>query len=158
MNTDNRQWLLKRRPIGRVKESDFELAISEPPQPQSEEILIRNTWLAFDPAMRGWIDDKPNYFPPVEIGEVMRGMTVGEVVHSNNNEYKKGDIVTGMLGWQDYAISNSEQIRKTIPNITPEASLSIFGITGLTAYFGLLEKGQPQEGDVIVISGAAGAT
>ncbi len=157
MSEVNRQWLLARRPVGMVEESDFELTTTPLPIPGEGQLLIRNRMLAFEPAMRGWIDDKPSYMPPVPIGEVMRGMAVGEVVESNLPGTDPGDVVTGMMGWQEFAIGDGGA-RKVPPGVDPALALSVLGITGLTAYFGLLEIGRPKEGDTVLVSGAAGAT
>lgn len=157
MSEVNRQWLLARRPVGMVEESDFELTTTPLPIPGEGQLLIRNRMLAFEPAMRGWIDDKPSYMPPVPIGEVMRGMAVGEVVESNLPGTDPGDVVTGMMGWQEFAIGD-RGARKVPPGVDPALALSVLGITGITAYFGLLEIGRPKEGDTVVVSGAAGAT
>ncbi len=157
MSETNRQWLLRSRPVGMVKQSDFELHSAPIPKPGAGQILVRNRWLAFEPAMRGWIDDRPSYMPPVAIGEVMRGMTVGEVVESNLEGYGPGDAVTGMGGWQEWVVGDGA-LRKLPEGTDPTLALSVLGITGLTAYFGLLEIGQPKPGDVVVVSGAAGAT
>jgi len=153
----NRQWLLAKRPVGMVQESDFELVSNPIPSPGDGELLIRNRMLAFEPAMRGWMDDKPNYIPPVAIGSVMRGMAVGEVMESNRSDISIGDFVTGMTGWQEYAIGDAGT-RKIPAELDPALSLSVLGLTGLTAYFGLREIGKPKEGETVVISGAAGAT
>ncbi len=157
MSDVNRQWLLKSRPVGMVKESDFELRTTPIPKPEDGQVLVRTRWLAFEPAMRGWMEDRPNYIPPVAIGEVMRGMTVGEVVESKLDGYAPGDLVTGMTGWQEWAIGD-RGLRTLPPGTDPRTALSVLGITGLTAYFGLLEVGKLKEGDVVVVSGAAGAT
>lgn len=157
MSETNRQWLLKTRPVGMVSQDNFELRTSPIPQPADGQVLVRTRWLAFEPAMRGWMEDRPNYIPPVAIGEVMRGMTVGEVVESKLDGYAPGDLVTGMTGWQEWAIGDAG-LRKLAPGTDPRTALSILGITGMTAYFGLLDVGQPKEGDVVVVSGAAGAT
>ena len=153
----NRQWLLAKRPVGMVQEGDFELVSNPIPSPGDGELLIRNRMLAFEPAMRGWMDDKPNYIPPVAIGSVMRGMAVGEVMESNRSDISIGDFVTGMTGWQEYAIGDAGT-RKIPAELDPALSLSVLGLTGLTAYFGLREIGKPKEGETVVISGAAGAT
>ncbi len=157
MSETNRQWLLARRPVGMVKESDFELHGEPVPAPAGGQILVRNRWLAFEPAMRGWMEDRPNYIPPVGIGEVMRGMTVGEVTESNLEGYAPGDLVTGMGGWQDWVVGDAS-LRKLPPGTDPRLALSVLGITGVTAYFGLLEVGELKQADVVVVSGAAGAT
>jgi NADPH-dependent curcumin reductase CurA len=107
--------------------------------------------------MRGWIDEKPNYMPPVPLRDVMRGMTAGEIVSSNLPGFAPGDVVTGMMGWQEYAIGDAG-LRKLPQGVDPTLALSVLGLTGLTAYFGLLEIGQPKQADTVVVSGAAGAT
>ncbi len=163
-NRMNGQWKLKSRPVGMVKESDFEY--SEEPVAEElgeNEFLIRNLYFAFEPAMRGWLNDVKSYVPPVQIGEVMRASAVGQVVESNNPEYQKGEFVSGMLGWQEFAISDGTPgvmgtVSKVPEGIPPYLLLSALGGTGLTAYFGLLDIGKPQPGDVVVVSGAAGAT
>jgi len=157
MSETNRQWLLAKRPVGMVKESDFELHTAAIPTPGDGQVLVRTRWLAFEPAMRGWMEDRPNYIPPVAIGEVMRGMTVGEVVESRLEGYAAGDLVTGMTGWQEWAVGD-RGLRKLPEGSDPTLALSVLGLTGVTAYFGLLDIGQPKPGDVVVVSGAAGAT
>jgi len=157
MSETNRQWLLAKRPVGMVKESDFELHTAAIPTPGDGQVLVRTRWIAFEPAMRGWMEDRPNYIPPVAIGEVMRGMTVGEVVESRLEGYAAGDLVTGMTGWQEWAVGD-RGLRKLPEGSDPTLALSVLGLTGVTAYFGLLDIGQPKPGDVVVVSGAAGAT
>ncbi len=157
MSETNRQWIMTSRPAGMVAESNFELRSQAVPEPGEGQVLVRNQWLAFEPAMRGWMEDRPNYIPPVAIGEVMRGMTVGEVVKSRREGFEPGDLVSGMTGWQEWAVADSG-VRKLPPGTDPKLALSVLGLTGATAYFGLLEIGQPVEGDVVVVSGAAGAT
>ena len=157
MNETNRQWRLRSRPVGLVKESDFALHEEPVLAPADGEILVRNRWLAFEPAMRGWMEDRANYIPPVPVGAVMRGMAVGEVIESKLDGYVPGDLVTGMTGWQEWAIGDGA-LRKLHAGTDPRLALSVLGITGVTAYFGLLEVGKLREGDVVVISGAAGAT
>jgi len=154
---ENRQWRLSRRPVGMVRERDFALATAPIPALGDGQILVRNRVLAFEPAMRGWIDDRPSYLPPVPLGDVMRGMTAGEVVESRLDGFAPGDGVTGMFGWQEYAVGDAGA-RKLPPGSDPKLALSVLGITGITAYFGLLEIGQLREGDTVVVSGAAGAT
>jgi NADPH-dependent curcumin reductase CurA len=157
MSESNRQWLLASRPVGMVKESDFELRTIPVASPGDGQMLVRNRWLAFEPAMRGWMEDRPNYIPPVGIGEVMRGMTVAEVVESKHPDFAAGDLVSGTVGWQEWAVLDGG-VRKLPAGGDPRLALSVLGITGVTAYFGLLEVGSVKEGDVVVVSGAAGAT
>ena len=162
-NRMNGQWQLAARPVGMVQESDFN-RVDEPLRDIEEgEFLIRNIYLAFEPAMRGWLNDVKSYVPPVQLGEVMRASTVGQVIESNHSDYAVGEFVTGMFGWQEFAISDGKpgvmgRIGKVPAGMAPELSLSALGGTGLTAYFGMLEIGKPQTGDVVVVSGAAGAT
>jgi NADPH-dependent curcumin reductase CurA len=162
-NRTNGQWLLHKRPKGMVKVSDFN-RIDEPLRDIGDgEFLIRNVYLAFEPAMRGWLNDVKSYVPPVQIGEVMRASSVGQVIESNNPDYAVGNFVSGMFGWQEFAISDGKpgimgRIGKVPAGVPPELTLSALGGTGLTAYFGMLDIGKPQEGDVVVVSGAAGAT
>jgi len=157
MSETNRQWRLAKRPKGMVKESDFELHEAPVPKPGAGEFLVRNRFLAFEPAMRGWMEDRDNYIPPVALGDVMRGATVGEVVESNLEGYAPGDLVSGMAGWQEWAIADGP-LRKLEPGTDPTLALSVLGITGITAYFGLLDVGALKPDDVVVVSGAAGAT
>lgn len=156
----HRQWLLARRPVGMVSEADFELREAPVPEPGPGEFLVRNLYLSFDPAMRGWMEDRPSYIPPVQIGEVMRCGAVGQVVASRSDAFPVGSFVQGLFGWQEYAVGGSGLARATpVPEGTPLTwPLGVLGITGLTAYFGLLDLGRPQEGETVVVSGAAGAT
>lgn len=157
MSEKNRQWLLARRPVGMVREDDFALHEAAVPEPGDGQVLVRTRWLAFEPAMRGWIEDRRSYIPPVEIGAVMRGMAVGEVVASRLAGYAPGDLVSGTLGWQEWAVGDAG-LRKLPAGTDPRLALSVLGITGITAYFGLLEIGALRDGEVVVVSGAAGAT
>jgi len=157
MSEVNRQWLLRSRPVGMVKESDFERHEAPIPTPADGQILVRTTHLAFEPAMRGWMEDRASYIPPIGIGEVMRGMTVGEVVESRLDGYAPGDLVTGMTGWQEYALGDAG-LGKVPPGVDAPLAMSVLSITGLTAYFGMLDLGQPKAGETVVVSGAAGAT
>ncbi len=130
------------------------------PEPSSGEILVRNLCLSCDPTQRGWIEAN-TYYPVVKIGEVMRSFAVGEVVLSRNPQYKTGDLLQGLFGWQDYAIAAHEDLYPLLPvppGVPIETALSVLGNTGMTAYFGLLEVGRPQPGETVVVSAAAGAT
>jgi hypothetical protein len=140
-----------------VKESDFELGEAEIPTPAANEVLVQNLYLAFEPAMRGWMEERPGYMPPIPLGGVMRGMTVGRVLESNREGYRPGDLVSCMGGWQDYVLAD-ERLSKLPPGVEPTLALSVLGITGLTAYFGMLDVGEPRAGETVVVSGAAGAT
>jgi hypothetical protein len=120
---------------------------------------VKVGYLSIDPTIRTWMNDAPGYLPPIAIGDVVRSGGIGEVVESSSDRYKVGDLVFGMLGWQDYAIADEgERSAQAIPaGLDPPTALNVFGITGMTAYFGLLDVGKLQEGDTVVVSGAAGA-
>ncbi len=154
----NRQFKLARRPRGMVDRTDFEYAEAPIGEPAEGELLVRNLFLSLDPAMRGWMNEGKSYIPPVTIGEVMRAGAAGVVVASKNPRFAVGDTVVGVLGVQDYAISNGKGITKVDPNLAPlPVYLGTLGMPGMTAYFGVLEVGKLKSGDVVVVSGAAGA-
>lgn len=160
LRTTNRQILLAARPVGMIKESDFSHREVPLPTPKDGEFLVRNIYLSLDPTIRGWMNETDTYLPAIKIGEVMRGGGIGEVVESRHAAYKPGDVVFGMIGWQDYSIGrgNDPMPMMILPKGIPlTAALSVFGITGMTAYFGLLDIGQPKPGETVVVSGAAGA-
>ncbi|MFH1572520.1 MAG: NADP-dependent oxidoreductase [Acidobacteriota bacterium] len=154
----NRQITLAARPVGYPKETDFNLVETPVPTPGPKEVLLRTIYLSLDPYMRGRMNDAPSYAPPVAIGEVMVGGTVGKVSQSDHPGFVKGDIVLGMGGWQEYAVSDGRALRKLDPQEAPiSTALGVLGMPGLSAYFGLLEIGQPKPGETVVISAAAGA-
>ncbi len=161
MNT-NRQWLLAKRPHGIVTKENFEYAEAPIPEAGDGEVLIRNLFLSFDPTQRGWMEDRESYLPPVQIGEPMRAGSIGQVVESNHADFEKGDIVQTTGGWQDFLVSAPGQgvmgLSKVPDGVPPEMMMSVLGVTGLTAYFGLLDLGQPKAGETVLVSGAAGAT
>ena len=155
----NRQWRLAARPVGKFKDSDFKWTTEAVPQLKDGELLVHNKYLSLDPTNRGWANEIDTYLPAVRLGDVMRGGAIGEVEESRNPNYKQGDFVSGLLGWQEYAITNGTGISK-LPNITGvplTAHLGLFGHIGLTAYYGLLDVGQPKAGETLVVSAAAGA-
>ena len=157
----NRQFLLNERPLGRdVTQSDFKLVEGDKPAPADGEVLVQVLYLGVDPAMKGWMENRADYVAPLEIGDLMRGNGVGRVVESRHPDFPVGTLVSGGFGWQEYALSDGKNIPlQALPEGTsPIAALGVMGVTGLTAYFGLVEIGQPKEGDVVLISGAAGAT
>jgi len=163
MTSKNRQWLLKERPVGMVGPEHFELVESNMPQPDldSGEVLIKTLMLGFDPAMRGWLMDERSYLPPVEIGAPMRASGVGQIITSTNPDLPAGSLVQGLLNWQEYSLGGPKSTMppRPIPDGVPIGMpLSVFGTTSLTAYFGLLDVGQPKTGDTVLVSGAAGAT
>jgi hypothetical protein len=158
----NRQFRLAARPVGDIKESDFEYREEPIPSPKEGEVLVRAIYLSLDPTNRIWMSDVEQYMPPVEIGEVMRGGIIGVVEESKNPSFKQGDLVSGMLGWQDYAIAEGDSgfSLTRLPNPLPcplTAFTGPLGATGCTAYFGLLDIGQPKVGETVVVSAAAGA-
>ena len=161
MSVTNQKWILKERPNGLVKKSDFDLIEEEITDIKSGEILVKNSYLSFDPTQRMWLTDLPGYLPPVQIDEVVRAGGVGEVIESKNDDYKVGDLVMGLVGWQQYCVSSCkpEERLRIVPNIVPMPTLlNVLGTTGITAYYGLVELGKPKKGETVLISGAAGAT
>ncbi|MEL7452124.1 MAG: NADP-dependent oxidoreductase [Pseudomonadota bacterium] len=157
--TTNRQWLINDRPNGRpLKDGDFKYVETEAPKPGPLEVLVKVEYLGFDPAQKGWMENIANYVAPTEIGEVMRGSAIGEVVESNDPKFEVGDKVQGTLGWQDYACVTGSELKKVPNDELLTANLGALGTTGMTAYFGLLKHGRPQPGDTVLVSGAAGAT
>ena len=160
MAETNRRMILTARPTGSAGEDEVRLETGERPQPGPAEALVKVGYLSIDPTIRTWMNDAPGYLPPIGIGDVIRSGGIGEVVESNSSRYKVGDFVFGMLGWQDYAIADEgERSAQAIPaGLDPPTALNVFGINGMTAYFGLLDVGKLQEGDTVVVSGAAGAT
>ncbi|MBU6371269.1 MAG: NADP-dependent oxidoreductase [Alphaproteobacteria bacterium] len=155
----NRQWLIAARPLGRaLKDDDFTFVEGEARQPGDGEVLIRALYLGFDPAQKGWMENIGGYVAPTEIGDVMRGSGIGEVVASRHPDFKAGDKVSGMLCWQDYATIAGRDLVKLEDDELLTANLGALGTTGMTAYFGFLKHGRPQPGDTVIVSGAAGAT
>jgi NADPH-dependent curcumin reductase CurA len=146
-------------PAGTVKESDFELVEAPVPEPADGEALVRTLYLSLDPAIRVWMNGVDTYVPGIHVGEAMRGGAIGEVVQSRSPNYQVGDLVLGMIDWSDYAIAGSgPDGMMAVPRQDPvTAYLSVYGVTGLTAYFGMTDVGETKEGDTVVVSGAAGA-
>ena len=154
----NRQLLLAKRPVGEPVPDDFEVTEVDAPTPGEGEVLVKVLQVSLDPAMRGWMSDKPSYLPPVELGAVMRAGTTGVVIESNSERFAPGDFVVGVLGIQEQAIAPDKALTKVDTNMAPlETFLGGLGMPGLTAYFGLTEVGDLKEGDTVVVSGAAGA-
>ena len=160
MSELNRRLVLAERPTGHVEEQTIRLEQVDVPEPGSGEALVHNRYLSIDPTIRTWMDDVQGYLPPIGIDEVVRSAGVAEVVGSNSDRYKVGDLVFGMTGWQDFTLADegARGMQVLPPGIDPTAALSVFGTTGMTAYFGLLDVGKLKEGDTVVVSGAAGAT
>ena len=159
--TTTRRWLLKSRPYGPLKDSDFDLVTVPMPDVGEGHFLVRLTHFSFDPTQRGWLGGD-TYLPAVPIGGVVRAGGIGEVVASKHPGFEVGDVVQGTFGWQEHALSDGTTetgpVTKLRGGITPEQALGVFGVTGLTAWFGLTEIGQPKAGDTVLVSGAAGAT
>lgn len=155
----NRQQILHHRPSGMPTADTWTLTETEVPELREGEVLIRNHYVSLDPAMRGWLNDARSYIPPVQIGEVMRAGTVGEVVKANNHpEYKVGDVLTGWGGVQEYTVTDGTNYYQVDTSLVPMPTyIGTLGMPGMTAYFGILEVGKIKEGDVVVVSGAAGA-
>src|SRR5215469_5503647 len=156
MRNINRQWILKKRPVGDIKPGDLELVETPLPEPGNGQMLVRTLYLSLDPTNRIWMSDMEQYMPPVQLGDVMRGGTLGVVERSNNPDFQPGDIVNGIAGWQEYSVADGGQkLPKT--GIPLPAYMSVLGATGATAYFGLLDIGKPKDGETVVVSAAAGA-
>lgn len=154
----NRQFKLAARPQGMVQDSDWLFAQEEVPALQDGQILVQVLFTSIDPAMRGWINEGESYMPPVAVGEVMRAIGVGIIKESRHPGFAVGEHVSGLLGVQEFAISNGQGLFKVDPRMAPlPRFLGAFGMPGLTAYFGLLETGELKDGDTVVVSGAAGA-
>ena len=158
-NGPNRQVWLRERPNGIPQAGDFGIRNAEIPGIAEGQFLIHNEFLSADPAMRGWIADKSNYWPRIEVGDTMRAFSVGKVIESKNPDYSVGEPVMGIFGWQDYAAVNPPQVMRKVrePDLSLSLSLGVLGLNGLTAYFGLLDVCKPKSGETVVISTAAGA-
>src|SRR5271155_578867 len=154
----NRQFVLASRPVGLPRESDFTMIERPVPDLKDGQLLVRALYLSVDPYMRGRISGAKSYAAGVEIGQMMVGGGVAEVVESKNPGFAAGDIVDIYMGWQEYAISNGKGLRRVDPAIAPVSTAEgVLGMTGLTAYFGLLDVCNPKPGETVVVSGAAGA-
>ena len=154
----NRQFLLAKRPVGAATRDTFTFQQVPVAQPKDGQILVKNEYLSLDPAMRGWMNEGKSYIPPVALGDVMRALGVGKVVASAHPGFAAGDYVNGALGVQDYFVGEPRGFYKVDPKLVPlPVYLSALGMTGMTAYFALLDVGAPKAGDTVVISGAAGA-
>ncbi len=158
MPEQNRQFIFASRPVGYPKESDFNLVSSTIPAPEYGEVLIRTCYLSVDPYMRGRMRKAKSYAASLEIGDVVMGGTVGQIVESKHPDFHEGDIVKAYSGWQEYGVAAGNAIQRVDPSLAPiSTALGVLGMPGLTAYFGLLEVGQLKEGEHVLVSGAAGA-
>jgi NADPH-dependent curcumin reductase CurA len=155
----NRQVRLKSRPSGIPQAEHFEIVTAPAPEPAEGEVLVRSIYLSVDPAMRGWVNAAAGYAEPVPIGAVMRAGAVGRVEESRHPDFQPGDWVAGMFGWQDYVALPGTSIQRKITDtdLPVSTALGVVGLNGLTAYFGLLDIGQPRTGETVVVSTAAGA-
>ena len=154
-----RKVVLASRPVGIPQAGHFAVVDESLPEPRDGEFVVRNEFLSVDPAMRGWVNAAANYADPVGIGETMRAFAAGTVIASRHPGYAEGERVMGMLGWQDYAVTDGTPIRRKVVehDLPLSLSLGVLGLNGVTAYFALTEIGQPRPGDLVVVSTAAGA-
>jgi NADPH-dependent curcumin reductase CurA len=160
MADSNRRFLLRNRPEGRITDETFELVEEAIPEIADGQALVRTEWLSLDPTNRAWINETPTYLPPVGIGEVMRGVGLGRVVASNHDGYREGQLVQGLIGWQEWAVASDTAPLlpvPEVPGVSPSAFLGVLGATGLTAWIGVKEIGRPQPGETFIVSAAAGA-
>jgi NADPH-dependent curcumin reductase CurA len=158
MITQNKQVLLASRPQGRVTEDNFRIVEAPVAKPGAGEVLVRNEWLSLDPYMRGRMNEAKSYAPPAQIGEVMVGQTVGEVIESQDPRFKPGDKVLTHLGWQLYGVTKGSELTPIDAARAPASYyLGVLGMPGITAWFGLSEIGQPKAGETVIVSAASGA-
>jgi NADPH-dependent curcumin reductase len=155
----NRQVLLKSRPVAIPQADNFEIVESEVPKPGAGQVLVRNLYLSVEPAMRGWVSVAANYSEPVAIGAVMRSFAAGQIIASNEPAWPVGTLVTGLFGWQDFALVETKSIEHRVDEIDLPLStaLGVLGMNGLTAHYGFLQIGQPKPGETVVVSTAAGS-
>ena len=153
----NREIRLASRPAGVPTLENFQFVDTEVPQPSEGEVLVRLRYISVDPYLRGRMREGKSYVEPFEVGQVIKSGAVGDVVESRSPKFQPGDVVTGQLGWRLHDVAKAETLMKVVPGVSPTTALGVLGGTGLTAYFGLLEIGQPKEGETVVVSGAAGA-
>jgi len=152
----NKQWIYARKPVAEVGPENFDLVEGPMPEPKAGEVLVRTTLLSLDPASRAWMQGA-TYRSQLNPGDLMAGWGLGEVVSSNTKGFEPGDLVSGEYGWQQYAAFSAKALTKHDKKHKPEHILGALGITGLTAYFGMLDVGRPRPGETVLVSGAAGA-
>jgi hypothetical protein len=157
--TSHRVIKMASHPDGALEDDDFDLVDERVPEPADGEALVRTLYLSLDPAIRVWMNGIDTYVPGIQVGDVMRAGGLGEVVQSRNAAYTEGDLVFGMMQWSEYCIARAgPDGMMTLPRQEPiTAFLSVLGVTGLTAYFGMFDVAKPKEGETVVVSGAAGA-
>jgi NADPH-dependent curcumin reductase CurA len=156
----NRCWLMAKRPRGAVLVDNFSWGEIPMEEPGPGELLVRNLYLSCEPAQHGWMTVE-TYWPPINVGEVMRSLALAQVVKSRDPAHREGELVQGLFGWQDYALARPGALYPLLrvpSGVDVQTAMSALGNTGLTAYFGLLDVGRPQPGETVVVSGAAGAT
>lgn len=156
----NRRFALRQRPEGRIDESTFEMVEEELPALGDGEALVRTEWISLDPTNRTWIEDMPGYLPPVQVGETMRALGLGRVVESKHPGYEEGQLVQGLIGWTESFVASDALPLQRVPEVegvSPSLYLGALGMTGLTAWVGMKEIGEPREGETVVVSAAAGA-
>ena len=158
MTLVNAQCRLAARPVGLPKASDWDYVEEPAPEPGDGQFLAEVEYISLDPAMRAWMNDVRSYIPPVQIGEVMRAAAIGRVVESRHPDYQVGNWVNGLFGVQRYAISDGSGVTRVDTSLAaPPVHLGTLGLSGVTAYFGLLDVGRPEPGQTVVVSGAAGS-
>jgi len=160
MTTTNHEVHLKKRPVGMPTVDDFEIVKTSVPDPGDGEFVVRNIWMTVDPYMRGRMTDRKSYVPPFQVGQVLDGGSVGQVVKSRNSAFQEGDYVCGFAsgGWREYNRTAGAMFNKVDPSLAPlQCFLGVLGMPGLTAYSSLLRIGEPKEGETIFVSAAAGA-
>ena len=157
-NLVNRRVVLADRPKGVPEPQCFSLEEAPLGDLGAGTFLVHNKYLSVDPAMRGWVNDAPNYSPPAALGEVMRSYAVGEVVWSRHRDYAEGEVVVGMFGWQRFAVSDGDNVVRKVPetDLPQSLSLGVLGLNGVTAYYGLMDVCAPKAGETVVVSSAAG--
>lgn len=153
----NREIRLASRPATMPTLENFEFADVDVPQPADGEVLVRLQYISVDPYLRGRMRPGKSYVAPFEVGQAILSGAVGEVFESRSPRFNAGDVVSGMFGWRLYDVAKADGLMKVLPGVSPTTALGVLGPTGLTAYFGLLDIGQPKEGETVVVSGAAGA-
>lgn len=154
---NNRRIVLAARPHGAPTPQDFRLEETPLPTPADGQVLLRTMYLSLDPYMRGRMSDRPSYAPPLELGEVMVGGTVSRVIASRHPKFREGDVVSANAGWQDYTLSDGQDLMPLGDAAHPSYALSVLGMPGFTAYHGLLNIGEPKPGETVVVASASGA-
>ena len=153
----NKEIRLASRPTGMPTLENFQFVDTEVPKPAEGEVLARLLYISVDPYLRGRMREGRSYVPPFEVGQAIQSGAVGEVIESKSPNFEAGDVVTGMFGWRLYDTAKADGLMRVIPGVSPSTALGVLGMPSLTAYFGLLDIGQPKEGETVVVSGAAGA-